>query len=600
MPESHRNINVPIWSVKSPTSVVPIRTLRSTKMLPVDLTTHDLGCKPFWNPFVEAKSAQLRSCTGTDFVALDTNFWPGSLTRLTQKSWFNVQRLQPQMITEPKNFPTILSLSSPYLWQDIMADAAQKIEKDAHKKQSKTNLNSQRKRNPETEAQQVAKKAKKNQELDRLQKLMESKGSGRGGKRITTKPRTPTMRKPKSEPVDMVCKNIRLYPTKSQRKVLNFWFGCARWTYNKCVDLYKTEGRFTSNISFLRRMVVNQGNHKDKDTSWILESPTEIREGALRDFIKAVQSNQAKMKKDPEHTFKMQFKSAKADSDSMVISKKRGHLERELLPKIQCEYGLLNLSWNRDMRLTRKKNGQYYLCIPDTMTPVNENQVPKLNESVLDGVVALDPGVRTFMTCYEANGNITEWCAGDEQRLCRLNHHLDKLRWRINHDTDVRHKARYRMRKAASRIASRMHHLVDDIHRKLAKWLCENHRVIFLPKFEIKDMVKKKTKTKGRRNIPKKTVRALYAWRHYTFRQRLLSKAREFPWVQIYLVNEAYTSKTCTHCGWFNSQLGGAKMFECQQCHRNTPRDIAGARNILLRQLGLLDPKAPEKSGFAA
>ena len=390
----------------------------------------------------------------------------------------------------------------------------------------------------------------------------------------------------------MVSETIRLYPTKSQKKVLSRWFGCARWIYNRCVHLYKTEGPLTANPTFMRRMVVNQGLHKNKPTAWVLESPTEVREGAMRDFIKAFKSNQAKSKLNPEHKFEMQFKSMRADSDSIDISKKRGPMERELFSKLRGERGPLELIWKRDMRLTRKKNGNYYLGVPKTMTSVSENQAPKL-ETALDGVVALDPGVRTFMTCYEANGTVTEWCSGDEQRLCRLTHHLDKLKRRISSDPGVRHSARYRMRKAASRLALRIHHLVDDIHRKLAKWLCENHRVIFLPKFEIKGMVQKK---RGRK-VAKKTVRALYAWRHYTFRQRLLSKAREYPWVQVCLVNEAYTSKTCTHCGWIHTKLGGAKVFHCDQCLRHTSRDIAGARNILLRQLGLLgSPKAPKGS----
>ena len=559
----------------------------------MDLTTGDPGFNPFWNAYVAEKSAQLRLCTGTDSAALDTNYWPGSLQRLTRKSWFKVQRQQPLAITGPKNFPKILSLSSPFLWQDIMANVVPQTANDAPPKKppKRPSQLNPRKRKPESDDQKSAKKAKLFQEKARLQTLLESKGVARGGRAVrgVSKPSSPP--KPKPAPVDMVSETIRLYPTKSQQKLLSRWFGCARWTYNRCVHLYKTEGPLTANATFLRRMVVNQGLHKGKPTAWVLESPTEVREGAMRDFIKAVKSNQAKNKLNPEHKFDMQFKSMRADSDSIDISKKRGPMERELFGKLRGEKGPLDLTWERDMRLTRKKSGEYYLGVPKTMTSVSEHQAPKL-ETALDGVVALDPGVRTFMTCYEANGNVTEWCSGDEQRLCRLTHHLDKLRRRIN-DPSVRHSARYRMRKAASRLALRIHHLVDDIHRKLAKWLCENHHVIFLPKFEIKGMVQKK---RGRK-VAKKTVRALYAWRHYTFRQRLLSKAREYPWVQVCLVNEAYTSKTCTHCGWINTKLGGAKVFHCEQCLRHTSRDVAGARNILLRQLGLLgSPKAPKGS----
>jgi len=34
-------------------------------------------------------------------------------------------------------------------------------------------------------------------------------------------------------------KKIKLYPTETQRKTLNRWFGTARWTYNRCLDAVK-------------------------------------------------------------------------------------------------------------------------------------------------------------------------------------------------------------------------------------------------------------------------------------------------------------------------------------------------------------------------
>jgi putative transposase len=214
------------------------------------------------------------------------------------------------------------------------------------------------------------------------------------------------------------------------------------------------------------------------------------------------------------------------------------------------------------------------------MVPVSDNQAPKL-ETALDGVIALDPGVRTFMTGCDASGNYFDWCSGDQERLCRLKYHAEKLRARIRNDATINHRQRYRMRKASSRAEQRIHHLVDEVHRKLIKWLCENYRVIFMPKFEISTMVR------GRK-ISKKTKRGLYAWRFYDFRQRLLAKAAEYPWVQVFIVNEAYTTKTCTHCGWLHEQLKGNKIFNCGRCHQSTSRDQGGARNILLRQLRVL------------
>lgn len=50
---------------------------------------------------------------------------------------------------------------------------------------------------------------------------------------------------------------------------------------------------------------------------------------------------------------------------------------------------------------------------------------------------------------------------------------------------------------------------------------------------------------------------------------------------------EEYTSKTCTRCGRINHNLGSNKVFTCASCKLIIDRDINGARNILLKNLGV-------------
>jgi len=87
---------------------------------------------------------------------------------------------------------------------------------------------------------------------------------------------------------------------------------------------------------------------------------------------------------------------------------------------------------------------------------------------------------------------------------------------------------------------------------------------------------------KGKRKIGSKTARAILTWSHYTFKQRLLNKAMEFPWVKVFIVAEEFTSKTCGACGKLNDKLGSKKDFNCSFC----------ARNILLK---FLSPKSSSK-----
>ena len=134
-------------------------------------------------------------------------------------------------------------------------------------------------------------------------------------------------------------------------------------------------------------------------------------------------------------------------------------------------------------------------------------------------------------------------------------------------------------------------YLINDCYHKLAKWLCQNYRVILLPKFKTQGMVRR-----GKWWIRSKTARMMLSWSHFWFRQFLLHKVREYPWYRVIICTEEYTSKTCGRCGHVHQKLGGSKVFRCPNCTAELDRDINGARNILLRYL-TITTKEPVHSG---
>jgi IS605 OrfB family transposase len=193
-------------------------------------------------------------------------------------------------------------------------------------------------------------------------------------------------------------------------------------------------------------------------------------------------------------------------------------------------------------------------------------------------ISAGDPGARTFMTVYDGQGRVFEWGKGDATRLSRIKRYVEDLQVRMK---TMNHKKRYRAKRAAARMYLRLEHLTDEMHRRLAKWWCQNYRVIFLPEFRTQGMIS------NNRKLHRSTKWVLQNWRHYRFQQRLIAKAREFGSLVV-ICNEAYTSKGCSHCGFIDRNLGGAKIFRCRGvgCGATILRDINGARNVFLRQLG--------------
>ena len=159
----------------------------------------------------------------------------------------------------------------------------------------------------------------------------------------------------------------------------------------------------------------------------------------------------------------------------------------------------------------------------------------------------------------------------------------DRLQKRIRRAKGNSSK-KYRMRKALYRLYKRVRNLVDEVHKKLSKWLCENYRVVLLPKFDTQQMTRR-----AKRKINSTTARGMYTWAHYRFRQTLIHKAELYPSCTVIVCDERYTSMTCGACGRLHETLGSKKTFWCPHpdCDYVADRDISAARNILLRYLTL-------------
>ena len=102
-------------------------------------------------------------------------------------------------------------------------------------------------------------------------------------------------------------------------------------------------------------------------------------------------------------------------------------------------------------------------------------------------LVALDPGVRTFLTYFS------------ETECGKLGHHAfgphsygSATGWTTSSaDTakEPNRRKRFRqMRSAQARMRQRITNLVDELHWQLARWLTSNYRIILLPTFETQEM----------------------------------------------------------------------------------------------------------------
>jgi putative transposase len=370
---------------------------------------------------------------------------------------------------------------------------------------------------------------------------------------------------------------VKMYPTAEQRITLRKWLGTVRWIYNAALVAVRDKV-VPLNITLLRQRFVNEDSVTVQENPWMKEVPYDVRDDALRDLLKAFWSNMEKKKLNPQHTFELKFRTRKDRSETFTLHAKHWR-NGEFYPK---SFGRHVVKYAErlpqaekmvyDMRVQRTRLGDYYLCVPQPRVSRDENQVPR----PMPRVIALDPGVRSFVTGYDPSGNIVEIGVKDISRIYRLCHAADKLSSKISNATKARQ--RYSMRRARLRIFQKIRDLTTDLHRRLAKWLCTEYDTILLPKFETAQMV-----LKHKRRIRSQTARQMLSWSHYKFKQQLLHKSHEFAGRHVEIVTEEYTTKTCGKCGAIHSKIGGNKVFACPQCACRMDRDWNGARNIYLK-----------------
>ena len=354
-------------------------------------------------------------------------------------------------------------------------------------------------------------------------------------------------------------RKIRLFLNPEQKTLLKQWFGVSRFVYNTTIK-YLQEPDTKANWMAIKTGILNSL------PEWAKSVPFQIKSIAIKDACLAVKAAKNGFNKDGQIR-KCRFRSRKDTKQSIFIPKsaiKHCGIYHSRLGQCQIKEALP--AEFSDGRLTLAY-GEYYLIVSEQVQPVQTDNQGRL--------VALDPGVRTFMTFFSETS--FGWLGNDSnlfiQKLC---FRLDKLVSKISSSPS---RQKRRLKKAASRLRCKIKNLIKELHHKTARFLVDNFDVILLPTFETSQLV-----SKSRRKLRNKSVRQMLTLSHYGFKTFLKWKA----WEQSKKVidcNEAYTSKTVSWTGEIVKNLGGALNIKSLSTGLKMNRDLNGARGIFLRAL---------------
>lgn len=351
-------------------------------------------------------------------------------------------------------------------------------------------------------------------------------------------------------------RKVRVYPDSKLNQIWRHWLAGCRFVYNRCIEALKKGFRGSSYD--LEAQIL-----KDLP-AWLKTVPRHPKANAVQDACDAwrqakANNGEAKFRSCHQSVATIKFKNGNYIKGVWFpqLTKGCGFESSQPLPDF-CGYGT---------ELVRDRR-RWFAVIPEHIPASSTTQ---------NKVIALDPGVRTFLTGYDGE-TVLEIGKGDIERIVRLCFHLDKLISRA-YQKQVKAKQRRAILRAADKIRIKIRNLVDELHRQSASYLVRNYKVIFIPTFHTSEMV-----LKSKRRINTLVVRSMLTWSHYRFKQLLLGRAIRHG-VIVVETNEAYTSKTCGRCGHVHAKLAGNKVFKCPECGYVADRDANGAFGIMLKAL---------------
>lgn len=370
----------------------------------------------------------------------------------------------------------------------------------------------------------------------------------------------------------MKVKKIKLQLTSEQKHLFQKWNSHARVTYNMSISRLNTDIDFPNKLQLRNQLVSAESQKYNK---WILETPKEIRARSVFEAYTRVKTGIQQIKNKTIKFFNMNFKDKKYQKEngwSIDIQKQsiKKVDDKTLLiyPNItkksqfKLKESIRNLEIENDCKI-HFDGLNYFIIIP--YKDIKKNDLK-------NGIISLDPGIRTFLSGVDTNKKIE---IGDKANefIYPLLKKLDKY---ISNKSKMKKSSKKfkELSKQIKHLRNRIKNLQQELHKKTSSWLCKNYKNIIIPDFESVKMSKKVG-----RKINSKTVRQMSVLAHKEFIQRLKTKAIETN-SNVIIVEESYTSKTCSSCLLVKDKKFTSKQFKCDRCKLYIDRDTNGSINI--------------------
>ena len=369
----------------------------------------------------------------------------------------------------------------------------------------------------------------------------------------------------------------RIYPTESQKQMMEQTFGNVRFVYNHFLNMRSEEWKNNHlSISYNKTSSLLTDLKKEEEYSWLNLSDSMALQESLRDLDRAFQIFFKKNNDYPVFHSKHDRQSYRTRNQNNSI---RIEGNRLILPKI----GKVKMRLSRDIKgrilnatVSRTKTGKYFV----SLCCEYEEKI-KANSG---GVIGIDVGLKEFYT--SSNGVIIDnpkYLSRYTKKLLKEQRKLSRMiEMNIDHYTSNRvpvykkplsecrniEKQRLKVAKIHEKISNSR---LDFLHKESLKLVKEN-QIIAVEDLNVKGMIENHKLARSINDV---------SWSE--FHRLLECKAKEYDSVFIKVPRFYASSQTCHVCGYKNVVIKDLKIrkWTCPVCGSHHDRDHNAAINIL-------------------
>jgi len=376
-------------------------------------------------------------------------------------------------------------------------------------------------------------------------------------------------------------KCIIMKPTLEQRNILQEWFSSYTKMYNETIYYIRKKYNLTRHnikhikinqkeLSFytLRSELMNKKKEIMKKSNEKRAIYTHILDSAIKLCSANIKSAITNLKNKHIEQFRIKYWKNNRISKTMEIEPcyiRNNKICEKKLGKMKYIYNGKDYKLNNITKAVKinynSLTKEYKLYIPEEIkTEIKEKKKE---------IISLDPGLRTFMTGVSQNKKI-EIGTG-------INSKIEEYITRINKIKENEKISKKIKKKNEIKINRKIENKIEDLHWKTINYLTDNYDYILIGDMSAKGIVKRNESV-----LTKTQKVACLRTQYYKFKERLEYKSK-VKGAGFNLINESYSSKTCSICGNIKEDLKGAKEYICEKCDIKMERDINGARNIFIK-----------------